>query len=302
MIKDFTDAHVPDQTGKTFLITGANTGIGFEAAAVLAGRGARVLLGCRSVEKGRQAVQRITAAHSGADVEVVELDLAHLDSVRRAAAEVAAESRLDGLVNNAGIMNTPRMATRDGFEAQFGVNHLGHFALTALLLENLEATPRSRIVVISSQGHRRGDIHFEDIHASDSYSPAKRYYQSKLANLLFMYELDRRLRSRGSDTIAVGAHPGGATTELMRHMPAIVQRLMPLAGGFLNSAAEGAWPTLAATTHPDVEGGQYFGPDGFYEMSGKARLVDSNDRSKDPQLAHRLWDLSIELTGIDPGI
>ena len=303
MITNFTAVDVPDQSGKTFFITGANTGIGFEAAKVLAERGARVLLGCRSRSKGEAAIARIADAHPGADLGIVDLDLGDLSSVRRAADQVAREPRLDGLIDNAGIMYTPQMTTKDGFEAQFGVNHLGHFALTALLLPTLEATEGSRIVIISSQGHRRGDIDFDDIDASMSYSPQKRYYQSKLANLLFMYELDRRLRSKESTTIAVAAHPGGATTELSRHMSAFSQRvLMPLLSPILNSAAEGAWPTLAAATHTDVKGGQYFGPSGIYETAGKAKQVDSNGLSKDPALAKQLWDLSIEMTGVDPGI
>lgn len=302
MITNFTAADVPDQSGKTLFVTGANTGIGFEAAKVLAANGARVLLGCRSRAKGDATVARIKGSYPGAIVAAVDLDLGDLASVRAGADVVAGESRLDGLINNAGIMYTPQMETKDGFEAQFGVNHLGHFALTGLLLPKLEQTPDSRVVIISSIGHRRGDIDFDDIDATASYSSQDRYYQSKLANLLFMYELDRRLRAKNSTTIAVAAHPGIASTDLARHMSGVAQTMMKLLGALLNSADAGAWPTLAAATDPCVEGGQYFGPGKSFETRGPARQVDSTERSKDPELAERLWDLSIEMTGVDPGI
>ena len=302
MTTDFTAEDVPDQTGKTYFVTGANTGIGFEAASVLAAKGARVLLGSRSRAKGDAAAARIKGSHPGASVTVVDLDLGDLASVRAAADLVAGEPRLDGLIDNAGIMYTPQMETKDGFEAQFGVNHLGHFALTGLLLPKLEETAGSRIVIISSIGHRRGEIDFDDIDATASYSPQDRYYQSKLANLLFMYELDRRLRAKNSNTIAVAAHPGIASTELGRHMSGVAQTMMKPLGALLNSADAGAWPTLAAATDPSVEGGQYFGPGKAFETRGPAKQVDTTELSKDPELAARLWDLSIEMTGVDPGI
>ncbi len=303
MIANFTAADVPDQSGKVFFITGANTGIGFEAATVLAARGARVLLGCRSRERAEDAVARLTGTYPAADVGIVDVDLGDLDSVRGAAGRVAQEPRLDGFIANAGVMYATRRTTADGFEAVLGVNHLGHFALTGLLLPSLERTQGARIVVISSQAHRDGRIDFDDIDAVVSYSVRRRYSQSKLANLLFMYELDRRLRARRSSTIVVAAHPGGAMTELTRHLSAFVRRVaMPLFNPFFNSVPEGAWPTLAAATHPDVDGGQYFGPDGLYQMSGRAQQVDSSRRSKDPVVAGRLWDLSVEMTGVDPGV
>ena len=306
MITDFTAEDVPDQSGKTFFITGANTGIGFEAAKVIAGKGGRVLLGCRNPKRGKDAVARLADAHPSADTVLVDLDLADLSAVTRAAKVVAQEARLDVLINNAGIMMNPKTLTKDGFESQFGVNHLGHFALTGLLLPKLEATPDSRIVVVSSVGHRRGEIHFDDIDADRSYSPQRRYYQSKLANLLHMYELDRRLRAKGSSTIAVAVHPGGADTELPRYLTGFYGRLarllMPLLRPIANSAETGAWPTLLGATAPGAEGGQYFGPSRFGETSGPAEQVDSTDKSKDPALAKRLWDLSIDMTGVNPGI
>ncbi len=302
MIDNFTAADVPVQQGKTFFITGANTGIGFAAAEVLAERGARVLLGCRSPSRAEAAVEQIRAAHPAADLDIVALDLGDLASVRQAAEVVAAEPRLDGLLNNAGIMRVPYRLTKDGFESQFGVNHLGHFALTGLLLPTLEQTPGSRIVVTSSVGHRSGQITFDDINASERYHPMERYYMSKLANLLFMYELDRRLRAKGSPTIALGVHPGVSNTDLARYMPRITRILLAPLMFLLSSPAEGAWSTLLGATAPGVEGGQYFGPGKRFEWVGPAKQVDSTDLSKDPALAKRLWDLSVEVTGVDPGL
>lgn len=308
MIANFTSTDVPDQTGKTFFVTGANTGIGFEAARVIAGKGGRVLLGCRNPEKGKEALSRIADAYPGADIALVDLDLADLSSVRTAAEIVAQEPRLDVLINNAGVMWNPKTITKDGFESQFGINHLGHFALTGLLLAKLEATPGSRIVTVSSLGHRRGqqDIFWDDINADREYHPRTRYYASKLANLLFTYELDRRLRARGSETIAVAAHPGASDTELGRYVTGAFGLMMrmatPLTRRFMSTAEQGAWPTELAATAPGVAGGHYFGPGGRGEMSGPATQVDSSRASKDPDKAKRLWDLSIEMTGTDPGI
>jgi NAD(P)-dependent dehydrogenase (short-subunit alcohol dehydrogenase family) len=308
MITDFTAADVPDQSGKTFFVTGANTGIGFEAAKVFAGKGGRVLLGCRNPKKGDAALARIAEAHPGADVSLVQIDLSDLASVRAAAEVVAREPRLDVLVNNAGVMWNPKTITADGFESQFGVNHLGHFALTGLLLPLLEATPNSRVVTVSSTGHRlgNGDIYWDDINADREYHPRKRYYASKLANLLFTYELDRRLRGRGASTIAVAVHPGGSDTELNRYVTGftgvMTRAMTPLMRPIMNTAEQGAWPTELAATAAGDEGGQYFGPGNWREMSGPARQVDSSGASKDEAKAKRLWDLSIQMTGVDPGL
>jgi NAD(P)-dependent dehydrogenase (short-subunit alcohol dehydrogenase family) len=201
-------------------------------------------------------------------------------------------------------MFNPKTITKDGFESQFGINHLGHFALTGLLLPKLEATLNSRIVTVSSVGHRRGEIPWDDINADKDYHPRKRYYASKLANLLHMYELDHRLRAKDSSTIAVAVHPGGSDTELGRYVTGgfgMMMRVMtPLMRRFMNTAETGAWPTLLGATAPGVEGGQYFGPSRFAESSGPARQVDSSPESKDPGKAKRLWDLSIEMTEVDP--
>ena len=306
MIANFTEKDIPDQTGKTFFITGANTGIGFETARAVAARGARVLLGSRNAERGTNAVQRIQDAHPNADVVLVQIDLADLASVAQAAEIVAQEPKLDVLINNAGIMFNPKTLTKDGFESQFGVNHLGHFALTGHLMPKLLDTPHARIVNISSVGHRfgNGDLFWDDINAEQEYNPQTRYFASKLANLLFTYELDRRLRARGSSVIAVAAHPGGADTELDRHIKgfmAFVMTLMrPVMMALMNTADQGAWPTELAATAADVEGGQYFGPGGWWEFGGPAKLVDSSAASKDLQKASRLWEMSVEMTGVSP--
>jgi len=300
MSGDFTEASVPDQSGRTVLVTGANTGIGYEAARVLAGRGARVLLGCRSAAKARDARERIRAQHPKADVELLSLDLGSLASVREAAAEAAREERLDLLVNNAGIMIPPREETTDGFESQFGVNHLGHFALTGLLLEKVLATPGSRVVNVSSGAHKWGKIDFDDVNAERSYSRQGRYGMSKLANLLFTFELQRRLAVARSDTIAVACHPGVSETELTRHIPSWVLLLSPLLRLFAQPPPEGALPTLRAATDPNAEGGDYYGPAGAFEMTGPPVKVQANALSHDGRLARRLWRLSAEMTGVEP--
>ena len=304
MITSFTAEDIPDQSGKTILVTGSNTGIGFEAAKAFAGKGARVLLGVRNPEKGKDAQTRIVDAHPEADVDVVDLDLADLASVLKAAEVVAKEPRLDVLVNNAGIMWNPKTITTDGFESQFGVNHLGHFALTGLLLPTLEATPDSRVVTVSSTGHKlgRGHIYFDDINADAEYHPRKRYYASKLANLLFAYELDRRLTDKGSSTISLAVHPGGSDTELTRHLSPAFLRMTEMMKPLWNTAESGAWPTELAATAPGLEGGQYFGPSRYMELPGPAHKVDSSKASKERGKANRLWDMSIEMTGVDPKI
>src|ERR1700727_322107 len=250
----WTSDDVPGQQGRLAVVTGANTGLGFETAQVLAARGASVVLAVRNVEKGKQAAARIGAAAPGASVTVQELDLASLDSVREAASELrAAHPGIDLLICNAGVMYPPKQTTADGFELQFGTNHLGHFALTGLLLERMLPVPGSRVVTVSSVGHRiRARIHFDDLQWERSYSRVGAYGQSKLANLMFTYELQRRLSGAGT-TIAVAAHPGLAATELMRHTPAIVASFYVRV--MTQEAAMGALPTLRAATGPGVLGG-----------------------------------------------
>lgn len=304
--RTWSDADVPDQSGRVAVITGANTGIGYEAAAVLAHRGAHVVLAVRDLEKGNAALSRIVAAGSQGSREVnvtlQQLDLTSLDSVRSAADALRADyPRIDLLINNAGVMWTPKQVTADGFELQFGTNHLGHFALTGLLLDHLLPVLGSRVVTISSLGHRlRAAIHFDDLQWERRYDRIAAYGQSKLANLLFTYELQRRLAATpDAKTIAVAAHPGGSNTELTRNMPAIFRPATAALGPVLfQSAAMGALPTLRAATDPDVQGGQYFGPDGFLEQRGHPKLVKSSAQSHDAELQRRLWAVSEELTGV----
>ena len=298
----FTDADVPDQSGRTFFVTGANTGIGFEAARVLARRGARVLMGCRNPAKAEAARDQILAETPSADLGLVSLDLADLDSVRAAAEVVGAEPRLDVLVNNAGVMMPPKTLTAQGFELQIGVNHLGPFALTGLLWPKLNEQAGARIVNTSSNGHRMGMVDFDDVAAEKSYRSLERYGASKLANLLHAYELQRRLQAKGSGIVVTAAHPGGPDTELFRHIPGAfrsVARIVSLP--FLNQPRAGCWPTLAAATLPDVAAGTYFGP-WFFQLRGAAKVVQSNATSHDRALQQKLWEWSIELTGVDPGL
>lgn len=298
-ISNFTDQDVPAQNGRVFLVTGANSGIGYETARVLAGKGARVLMGCRSKIRAAAAIAKIREEFPQADLTYIPLDLGDLESIREAAALVGQERRLDVLVNNAGIMMPPREVTMDGFESQFGVNHLGTFALTGLLLDKLAKGKEPRVVITSSMAHRSGRIDFDDINAEESYSRMGRYAMSKLANLLHMYELDRRLRAADSPVIAVACHPGVADTELTRNFPGLLVSLFrPLSSLFMNSAAEGAWPTLAAAAAPGVESGSYFGPSRNGEWVGPAREVQPRPKAKRIETAKRLWDVSEEMTGV----
>ncbi len=295
---EYRESDVPDQTGKTMLITGANTGIGYDTARVLAARGARVLLGCRSGDKAEEAISNIKALHPEADVTWIPLDLASLHSVEEAAKLVESEERLDAIVNNAGVMVPPKMETEEGFELQFGVNHLGHFALTGHLINKLKDQPGARIVNVSSLAHRNGRIHYDDIHAEKSYNRMERYGMSKFANILFTYELQRRLEEAGSSAISVACHPGGSMTELGRHIPPILAVLLLPLSLVMNSSAEGALPTLLATTGPVVAGGDYYGPMKMGEMRHSAHKVDTVPASKDEADARRLWEVSTELTGV----
>ncbi len=292
---------IPDQSGRTVVVTGANTGIGYHTAAELAFRGAHVVLAVRNLEKGNTALARIIAVKPDADITLQELDLGSLASIRRAAQALRASyPRIDLLINNAGVMWTPKQVTEDGFELQFGTNHLGHFALTGLLLDHLLAVRGSRVVTVSSLGHRlRAAIHFDDLQWERSYSRVGAYGQSKLANLLFTYELQRRLADAAAPTLAVAAHPGGSNTDLSRNLPGIVQPIKAVLAPLLFQGPQsGAWPTLRAATDPTVEGGQYYGPDGLGEQRGRPKLVQSSAQSHDAELQRRLWDVSEELTGV----
>lgn len=283
------------------MITGANTGIGYHTAAALAKHGATVVLAVRDLAKGDAAVTRIKRASPQAAVEVRELDLSSLASVRDAAAALGtAHPRIDLLINNAGVMYTPKQTTVDGFELQFGTNHLGHFALTGLLLPKMMRVKGSRVVTVSSMAHRiMAAIHFDDLQWENGYNRIAAYGQSKLANLMFTYELQRRLAAKRKPTIAVAAHPGTANTELTRYLPPLLRPadrlLLPLV---VQSAAMGALPTLRAATDPEVTGAQYYGPSGIGEQRGHPKLVDASKQAHEAELQRRLWAVSEELTGI----
>lgn len=298
-------ADIPHQRGRIAIVTGANSGLGSETALALARKGAHVVLACRDAAKAQSALRTIRGANPAASAEVMALDLASLASVRTfAEAFVARYERLDLLCNNAGVMAIPRRRTADGFEMQLGTNHLGHFALTGLLLPRLLDTPGARVVSVSSSAHRPGRIHWEDLQFERRYRKWRAYAQSKLANLLFAFELDRRLRKAGASAISVAAHPGYAATNLQAvgarmEGARFLEQILALGNRFVaQSAAMGALPTLHAATASEVQGGDYFGPASLGEMWGAPRKVGSTARAKNPADASRLWELSEALTGV----
>jgi NAD(P)-dependent dehydrogenase (short-subunit alcohol dehydrogenase family) len=300
----WTAADVPDQSGRTAVVTGANSGLGLVTAGVLASRGATVVLACRDLSRAGQAADRIRAAAPGAGVHVLRLDLASLASVRAAASEIrAAWPRLDLLINNAGVMRPPYQRSPDGFELTFATNHLGHFALTGLVLDRLLATPGSRVVTLSSVGHRDGVMRFDDLQYERGYRADDAYAQSKLANLLFTYELAARLQAAGAGTIALAAHPGLARTGLFRWDPRLTRALLspalrPLTFWGLHSAQAGALPALRAAADPAARAGEYYGPGGWREYTGYPVRVESAGPSHDLASQRRLWEASERLTGV----
>ncbi len=292
----WTEADIPDLSGTQTIVTGANSGIGLETSRALAEKGAHVVLACRNLEKGNEAAGSIRQKNSRVDIEVMELDLSDLSSVRVfAEAFNGGHSSLDILCNNAGVMALPeRIETVDGFEMQFGTNHLGHFALTGLLFGMLRNTPGARVVTVSSMGHRMGKIDFENLNAEKSYKSTGAYGQSKLANLLFTRELQWRADDAGVGIRATAAHPGWTGTNLQRHAPML---------NFLNRFVSqkppmGALPTLYAVISDEMAGGEYAGPSGFMEMRGYPKKVKSSAASRDRDIARKLWNVSEELTGI----
>lgn len=291
----WTEADVPDQFGRVAIVTGANTGIGFETARVLAERGAEVVLACRDARKGEDAAQRIRAVAPSAQVGFQALDLADLDSVEAFAERFTAERRrLDLLINNAGVMVPPAGRTTQGFELQFGINHLGHFALTGRLLPRLAATPGARVVNIASLAHRIGRIRFDDLQFDNGYEPWPAYGQSKLANLLFTLALQGRVEAAGLDVRAVAAHPGWTGTDLQRNSP-FADLLGPV---LAMRPAMGALPTLRAATDPDARGADYYGPNGFQELRGHPVRVGRSRAALDVPVATRLWNESEALTSV----
>ena len=299
----WTAKDIPDQKSRTAVVTGANSGLGFEAALALATAGAHVVLACRDQAKGEAALKRILEIEPDSDVRLEHLDLADLASVHTFASDFSAgHDGLDILVNNAGVMAIPRRETADGFEMQFGTNHLGHFALTGLLLDRLIARPGARVVMISSEVARIGRIRFGDLQSSRHYGKWTAYAQSKLANQLFTLELDRRASSKG--IVSVAAHPGYAATNLQGVGPRmsgskIMERVTDLENKvFAQTAAMGALPALYAATAPEVRGAQYFGPDQLFGMRGYPKQVHFVRAAKNPETARRLWETSEDLTGV----
>ena len=308
----WTEGTVPSQVGRTVVITGGNTGLGFEAARMLAQAGATVVLACRDPARAAAAAARIRAASTAPSgpagsrvrVDVVRLDLASLASVREAADQLRASyPAIDLLINNAGGVSPRYQLTEDGFERTLATNHLGPFALTGLVLDRLLPVPGSRVVTVASIGHRRGVIDFDDLQASHGYRFQQAYFQSKLANLLFTYELQRRLGGAGADTIAVAAHPGNARTEFGRDMSGVVRvamspRLRALTWWLMQSPQVGALATVRAATDPAARGADYFGPPGRSQFTGYPVRVESSPRSHDPEVGRRLWEESQRLTGV----
>ncbi|MBV8933163.1 MAG: SDR family oxidoreductase [Kutzneria sp.] len=302
MAPHWTDADIPDLTGKTALVTGANSGIGLHESLQLARHGAQVFVAARNGDKGRAAIEMLRE-HVPADrVELVPLDLADLDSVRRLAGELAGRlEHLDLLVNNAGVMAVPsRQTTTQGFELQFGTNHLGHFALTGLLLPLLLAATDSRVVTVSSVMHKVGRIDLDDLQSERAYGPQRAYGAAKLANAVFTLELDRRLRAVGASTLSVGAHPGFSHTNLQNTGTGFVARMSALVTPvFAQSAARGALPVLRAAVDPLAHGGDYYGPHGVAEMWGYPVKVPYTRTAHDAELGKALWAASVDLTSVD---
>lgn len=303
----WTEADIPDQTGRVALVTGANSGLGFETARALAEHGAHVVMACRNEQKATAAAEAIRALTPSGSVEVLLTDMADLESIAGSAAQFAgAHDRLDLLVNNAGIMATPHGTTVQGFEQQLGVNHLGHFALVAPLLGHLAAAGEgARVVNVSSNAHKFGTMNFDDLMAEKRYKPWTAYGQSKLANLLFTSELQKRLAAGGSLAIAVAAHPGASKTELGREsggglLSTLMNATRPVTDRLMSqSAAMGALPQIRAAVDPAVSGNDYFGPDGMGEMKGHPKKVGRTSKAKSAEDAAHLWAVSLELTGAD---
>ncbi|SDQ24344.1 oxidoreductase [Natronobacterium texcoconense] len=301
----WTAADIPDQEGRTLVVTGANSGIGLETTRELARHGATVVMACRDLERGRRALRDVRADVPDADLRLEECDLASLASIHEFTDRLEGEA-IDVLVNNAGTMAIPRRETVDGFEMQLGVNHLGHFALTGLLLEQLatDGEEPARVVTVSSGLHERGEIEFDDLHGEQSYDRWDAYSQSKLANVLFAYELERRFRTAGENAESIVVHPGYADTRLQFRgiegrgtwLRTAMRRLSNAV--LAQSPERGALPTLYAATAPDAEGGAYYGPGGLMNMRGSPDRQASSEASYDRETARRLWERSVELTGV----
>lgn len=299
----WTKDNIPDLSGKTIIVTGGNSGLGYESVKAYAEKGAHVILACRNLEKGEQAKTEIMKESVQGTIEVIGIDLMDLESINKFTNQIKKNyTKLDVLLNNAGIMATPYFKTTDGFEAQLGTNHLGHFALTGLLLEHIKSTPNSRVVNVSSMAHKSGVVDFNDLMFENGreFKTFKAYGQSKLANLLFTYELQRYFESNKINAIAVAAHPGGSNTRLANHLEEkwYFKLLSPIARGVMQSAAKGALPQIRASVDANVKGGEYYGPDGFNEVFGYPVIVKSTPASQSLEDAKTLWTVSEKLTNV----
>jgi len=299
--ENWTKANIPDLTGKVIIVTGGNSGLGYESVKAFAEKGAEVILASRSVEKG-EAAKNLMGKVKG-NISVLPLDLMDFSSIKNFTEKFQQKyKRLDVLLNNAGIMTTPYFLTKDGLEAQMGTNHFGHFALTGLLFGLIKNTPASRIVNVSSMAHKQGKMDFDNLlfENGKGYSPIKSYGRSKLSNLLFTYELQRRIEAKGIKSIAVAAHPGVSNTNLARYLEdkLIFKILMPLMSPFIQEQEMGALPQIRASVDENVKGGDYYGPDGFNEMKGFPVLVKSNAASHNSEDARKFWEVSEKITGV----
>lgn len=295
----WTTNDIPDLTGKVVIVTGGNSGLGYESVKAMADKGADVILASRSIENGEEAKSKIGPVKG--TIEVMPLDLQDFDSISEFSETfLKNHDRLDILLNNAGIMTTPYFKTKEGLEGQIGTNHFGHFLLTSQLFGLLKNTDGSRIVNVSSNAHKFDKMNFDNLmfEEGQGYTPMKAYAQSKLANLLFTYELQRRVDEANLDIEVLAAHPGGAMTNLARHLEDkfFYKLLLPLANLVMQDAASGALPQLRASTDPNAKGGEYYGPNGFGEVKGAPKVVKSNARSHNKEDAAKLWEISEELT------
>jgi len=300
---NWTVENIPDLTGKVIIVTGGNSGLGYESVKAFAAKGAEVVLASKSTDKGEEARTENLKTSPGAKISVIQLDLGDLESVRNfASAFKERYQKLDVLLNNAGIMMPPYFTTKDGFEGQIGINHLGHFALTGLLMDVILKTKNSRIVNVSSGAHKNGEMDFSNLQFENGrdYSPMKAYGRSKLSNLLFTYELQRKLEAAQKETIAAAAHPGVAKTNLGRYLQRrfLVRILMPLFNLMVQDQAMGALPQIRACVDPGVKSGEYYGPDGRREFKGYPVIVASNDASHNSVDSAKLWEESEKLTGV----
>ena len=289
---------VASQKGRIAVVTGANIGLGYETALALAKKDVKVVLACRNLEKAKDAIEKIKTQVPKADLEAIQIDLSKLNSIDDFAEQYSKKyDQLDLLINNAGVMMPPYTVTDEGFELQLGANHLGHFKLTGLLMDTIEKTSNSRIVSLSSNAHRSGKINFDDLQSEKNYSAMGAYSQSKLACLMFAYEMQRRLEKAGYQTMSTAAHPGVSVTNLGQYLPLWAKIIFaPLAPFITHSPENGAKPSLYAALGSDVNGGDYFGPTGFDQMKGKAGKVESRPHAQDKEVAKRLWEVSEELT------